>query len=49
LAKARELSTQFSQGEIVFSEVVGFVIYDLVVNHVVREATDAAHAHEHGP
>jgi hemerythrin-like metal-binding protein len=47
LAKARQLSTQFSQGEIVFSEVVGFVIYDLVVNHVVREATDAAHGHDH--
>jgi hemerythrin-like metal-binding protein len=45
LAKARQLSTQFSLGEIVFSEVVGFVIYDLVVNHVVREAADSLHAH----
>jgi hemerythrin-like metal-binding protein len=44
LAKARELGTQFSGGEIVFSEIVGFVIYDLVVNHVVKAATDARQA-----
>ncbi len=49
LAKARQLSAQFSQGEIIFSEVVGFVIYDLVVNHVVKDANDVTHAHEHGP
>ncbi len=37
LSKAMHLSDRFRRGKIVFGEIVGFVVYDLVVNHVVKD------------
>lgn len=38
VAKATNLCNRFRGAEIAFSEIAGFIVYDLVVNHVTRES-----------